>query len=121
MYGTPVRELGSHKKSTYGFVNETAVRTGAAIMFTIGFSTFLSVLYAGKYHMAMVVVGFFWIDFLLKVIHPKYSFVGKVAGLLTKHKPVQRVGAVQKRFAWAIGLVLSGIVLSMLVYRNVWL
>ena len=70
MYGTAVPELGSRKKSLYGFVNETAVRVGAAILFTIGFFTFLSVLYAGKYHMAMYVVGFFWFDFLLKVMNP---------------------------------------------------
>jgi hypothetical protein len=110
--------LGSRKKSHYGFVNETAIRVGAGIMFTIWFFTFLSVFYAGKYDMALYVVGTFWLDFLLKVINPDWSIFGNIARFLTKHKEPVRVWAIQKRFAWSIGLVFASVVFAMLIKHN---
>jgi Domain of unknown function (DUF4395) len=86
-------------------------------MFTVGFFTFLSVLYAGMYTMALVVVGLFWTDFLLKVVNARYSYIGKIGDYIMRHKDPERVGSIQKRFAWMIGLVLSSIVLCMLVIR----
>ncbi len=86
-------------------------------MFTIGFFTFLSVYYAGTYHLALVVVGCFWIDFVLKVINPQFSPIAQIAKFLVRHKDPVWVGAIQKRFARTIGLILSSIVFSALIYR----
>lgn len=117
-YWKLIPELGSRKKSHYWFVNETAIRVGAGIMFTIGFFTFLSVYYAGAYDMALYVVGVFWLDFLLKVIDPRLSIFGTIAHFLTRHKEPVRVGAIQKRFARGIGLVFASVVLAMLIKHN---
>ena len=118
-YGKLISKLGSNHQSHYGFVNETAIRVGASIMFTIGFFTFWSVYYAGMYQMALVIVSWFFIDFVLKVINPDYSFINQIAIWLTKHKKPVWVWAIQKRFAWAIGLIMSAIVLIALIYRVV--
>lgn len=116
-YWKLIPELGSRKHSSYGFVNETAIRIGAGIMFTIGFFTFLSVYYAGKYEMAIGVVALFWLDFLLKVINPSYSLVGTIANYLARNKEKVWVWAIQKRFAWSIGLVMASVVLWALINR----
>lgn len=116
-YGKIIPSLWSRKHAHYGFVNETAIRVGASIMFTLGLFTFLSVYYAGKYNLALIMVGFFWVDFLLKVINPQFSPIAQIAKFLVRHKDPVWVGAIQKRFARTIGLILSSIVFSALIYR----
>lgn len=113
-YWKLIPELWSHKHSKYGFVNETAVRVGANSMFTIGFFTILSVYYDYNYELALVVIACFRLDFLLKVIKPSYSYFNQIANFLTRHKPVIRVWAIQKRFARKIGLIISSMVLFFL-------
>lgn len=117
-YWKLIPELGSRKKSSYWFVNETAIRVGAGIMFTIGFFIFLSVYYAGKYEMALYIVWLFWMDFLLKVVNPDWSIFGNIAKYLTRHKEPVRVWAIQKRFAWSIGLLFASVVVVMLIKHN---
>jgi hypothetical protein len=70
-YGTLIPELGSHKRSHYGFVNETAIRVGAGIMMTIGLITFLSVYFAENYTFALIVVSLFWLDFFAQSAQSK--------------------------------------------------
>ncbi len=117
-YWKLIPSLWSRKNSTYWFVNETQIRIWAGIMFTVWLFTFLSVYYAGMYNLALIVVWLFWLDFLLKVINPKYSIIGIIAQQLSKNKEPQRVWAIQKRFAWWIGLAMSSIVLFMLIKHN---
>ena len=114
-YGKLISALWSRPRSHYGFVNEHAIRVWAGIMFTIGLITFLSVYYAGMYWMAFVVVWMFWLDFVLKVINPRYSYINAIADYLVRHKEPLRVWAIQKRFARSIGLGLSSFVLVNLI------
>lgn len=114
-YGKHIPEMGSHKHSQYGFVNETAIRATASSMFTIGFFTILNVYYTHNYEWALVVVSIFRLDFLLKVINPRYSFFNQRGHFLTRNKPIIRVWAIQKRFARTIGLVISSCVLFFLI------
>lgn len=116
-YWKLIPSLWSRTTSSYWFINETQIRIWAGIVFTVWFFTFLSVYYAGKYELALVVVGLFWLDFLLKVINPKYSLIWMIARQLSQHKEPQRVWAIQKRFARWIGLVLSSIVFWALINR----
>lgn len=90
-YGKLIKEMGSHKNSKYGFVNETAIRIAANIMFTIGLFTILSVYYAYNYELALVVIALFRLDFILKVINPEYSYFNQLGYFLSRHKPVVRV------------------------------
>ncbi len=117
-YWTRIPSLWSRKTSKYGFVNEVEVRIGAGLMFTVWLFTFLSVYYAGHYDFALIVVAIFWLDFLLKVINPAYSPVGKIANIINLTKEPIRVWAIQKRFARSIGLAMSSIVLMMLMKHN---
>lgn len=99
----------------YGVVNEREIRAAAGLMFAVGLIALLSVYYDRNVQLAFWVVLAFWVDFVLKVaIGPEWSYIGRVAGLLVRRQRPEYVGAIQKRFAWSIGLVLSSIVLFFL-------
>ena len=99
----------------YGVVNEREIRAAAGLMFAVGLVALLSVYYDRNVQLAFGVVLAFWVDFVLKVaIGPEWSYIGRIAGLLVRRQRPEYVGAIQKRFAWSIGLVLSSVVLFFL-------
>lgn len=106
------------KPAPYGVVNERVVRAGAGLMFAIGFFAFLGVYFVRDMEMAFWIVLVFWVDFLLKVfVGPRASYFLIIGKWLTKNQRPEYVGAIQKRFAWSIGVVFSTIVLSFLGYQ----
>ena len=99
----------------YGVVNEREIRATAGVMFALGFFTLLAVYYDKNAELAFWVVLSFWIDFVLKVgVGPEWSIYGRIGALLVRNQRAEYVGAVQKRFAWGIGLVMSSAVLFLL-------
>ncbi len=99
----------------YGVVNEREVRAAAGIMFALGFFTLLSVYFERNITLAFWVVLTYWVDFLLKVgLGPEWSIYGRIGALLVRNQRPEYVGAVQKRFAWSIGLVMSSVVLFLI-------
>jgi hypothetical protein len=106
------------KPAPYWVLNERAIRATAWIMFAIWFFTVLTILYTQNYFLLHIVVPVFFADFLLKVlVWPKYSpfsFLGKL--LVSKQKP-EYVWAVQKRFAWALWLLMSwSVIIIAIIY-----
>ena len=95
----------------YGVFNERAIRATAGIMFLIGFATLNYTFYTKDFSAANIVVPIFWLDFLLKVINPKYSYFGVIGRWIVRKQKPEYVGAIQKRFAWSIGLTLASIML----------
>lgn len=116
-YWTLVSSQGSTAQSKYWFVNETQVRLGAWIMVTIWLIIFLTTALTKQYIIGLVGVSVFWLDFLLKVINPHYSLFGILAWWWVKKKEVVRVGAIQKRFAWTMWLVMASIVLGLFLFH----
>ena len=111
-YGQIIPGLEIHgEPANYGVVNERAIRATAGIMFLIGFATLNYTFYTKDFSVANFVVPIFWLDFLLKVINPKYSFFGVIGRTIVKKQKPEYVGAIQKRFAWSIGLALASIML----------
>ena len=106
------------RPAPYGVVNEREVRAAAGIMFAIGFFTLMSMYYERNIILAFWVVLVFWFDFILKVfISPQASLFGKIGALLVRNQRPEYVGAIQKRFAWSIGLVMSSTVLGFISYQ----
>ena len=65
--------------------------------------------YVKEYVYLKYVVLFFFIDFLMKVvIGTRFSPISIIANWVVRAQTPEYVGAIQKRFAWSIGLVLSG-------------
>lgn len=111
MYGTFVPHL-STKNDKYGFVNETEIRIATGITLVLGLSSLFLVLFKARYDIPLVLVGLMVADFILKVfIDPRWSIFGSIVRLFLKKWSEIWVGAVQKRFAWSIGIVLSAFVL----------
>lgn len=104
----------------YAVVNEREIRAAAGLMFLIGSITFAVVFFTKNYTPMHVIVPLFWLDFFLKtVFQPKYSIFGLLGGLMVKNQTPEYVGAIQKRFAWGIGLVLASIMLVFAVGMGV--
>ncbi len=99
----------------YPVVNEREVRGAAGIMFLIGSITFFFALFTKDLSVAAVVVPLFWLDFFLKtVFQPYFSPFANIAMLFVFNQQLEYVGAIQKRFAWGIGLCLATLVLIVL-------
>lgn len=105
MYGLFVENI-SKENDKYGFFNEYAVRLSTGFALVLAIYSFISILFFGMFNIPMIFIGLIWLDFLIKVfVNPLYSPFLLLANLFIKK--TYYVGAVQKRFAWSIGVFLS--------------
>jgi Domain of unknown function (DUF4395) len=120
-YGKIVPGLMIHgKPAPYPVLNERAIRAGAGLVFAFGFFSFFQALYLGNFIYLQVLVPFLFFDFLMKtVVGIRFSPMSIVANGIVRNQTPEYVGAVQKRFAWSIGLVLSGTMLLLLFVFDV--
>jgi hypothetical protein len=103
------------KPAPYPVLNERAIRAGAGIMFVLGFFAFMQAFYLREFLFIQIFVAVFFIDFLMKVvIGTRFSPISQIANYIVRKQAPEYVGAVQKRFAWSIGLLLSGTMLVLL-------
>lgn len=98
------------KPAPYPVVNERTVRAGAGIMLAIGLFGFIHALLLQNFFYLKIIVTVFMIDFGIRIfINPKYAPIPFIAKLTVKGQKPDYVGAIQKKFAWAIGFVLATI------------
>jgi hypothetical protein len=118
-YGKIIPGLEIHDRpAPYGVVNEREIRAASGLMFVVGFFALMTLYYDRNLWLAFSVVAIFWVDFVLKVfIGPHASFFGKIGAWLVRNQRPEYVGAVQKRFAWSIGLFISSLVLVLVGYQ----
>jgi hypothetical protein len=108
------------KPAPYPVVDDRVVRAGAGIMFALGFFAFFHALHLSNLFYLQIIVTLFFFDFLAKtVIGLRFSPVHQIARLLVRGQAPEYVGAIQKRFAWSIGLMLSGAMLLLLFVFDV--
>lgn len=108
------------KPAPYPVVDDRVVRAGAGIMFALGFFAFFQALFLGEFVYLKAVVTLFFFDFLAKtVIGLRFSPVTQLARLFVAGQEPEYVGAIQKRFAWSIGLALSGTMMLLLFVFDV--
>jgi len=115
--GATIPNLMIHgKPAPYPVVNERAVRAGAGMLFALGFFSFFQAFYLRDFTYLQILVLLIFVDFFIKVfINPKFSPVSMVASQIVAAQKPEYVGAIQKRFAWSIGLMLSTVMI-LLVY-----
>lgn len=109
VYGKTIPGLMIHGiAAPYPVLNERAIRAGAGIVFAAGFFAFFQALELGNFIYLQLLVPFLFFDFLMKtVVGIRFSPMSILANWVVKNQQPEFVGAVQKRFAWSIGLVLS--------------
>jgi len=88
-------------------VNEREARAAAGILGMLG--TLVIFVGIGYNHIivARVYLAFLWFDFLMRVINPRYVPSLLLAKFVVRNQRPEYVGAAQKRFAWAIGWMIS--------------
>jgi len=92
----------------YKVLNERQVRANSGIMFLFGLVAFINGFILKNYSVLPYISGFLLFSFSIAVlINPRYSptmFIGSI--FVRKQTPLY-IGAVQKRFAWSLGMALS--------------
>lgn len=99
----------------YWVLNERSIRATAGIKFFIGIVTLLYTFFTKDFSVVNVVLPLFFLNFLILVLWgPKYSPVSKLGSFFVRKQKPEYVWAIQKRFAWSLGLVMSGIVMLLI-------
>lgn len=88
-------------------LNEREARAGAGIMFIGAFLGFTNGIMLGTPVLSEFFVTFFAVDFTIRVLQPRFSPSLLLGRLFVRNQKPEYVGAVQKRFAWLIGLILA--------------
>jgi hypothetical protein len=100
-------------------LNEREIRASAGILFLVVFFSLILILFNGDFVMAKYVITIFLTDFIIRVfVSPKYSPTLIIGRLIVRNQVPEYVGAKQKRFAWMVGVVLSGTMFIFLVIVN---
>lgn len=120
-YGKIIPGLTIHgKPAPYPVLNERAIRAGAGITLLLATLAFTQAFYLGNYVPLQIVVTLFFIDFFTKVIlGTKFSPISNLANFVVANQKPEYVGAIQKRFAWAIGLMLSSTMIMLLFVLDI--
>ncbi|PKL36822.1 hypothetical protein CVV38_02915 [Candidatus Peregrinibacteria bacterium HGW-Peregrinibacteria-1] len=108
-YGKCIPDLKINgEPAPYPVLNERAIRATAGLMFMVGLSTFWYVFLTKDFTVVWWVVSIFWLEFFLKtVFQPSWSLFGILGRFLVRKQRPEYVGAIQKRFAWGLGLLMA--------------
>jgi hypothetical protein len=102
-----------------GVLNEREVRAAAGILFLVMLISLMLILLKQDFLLVKYVISAFFIDFIIRVlITPSLSPTLILGRIIVSKQVPEYVGAPQKKFAWTIGLVLSGIMFLLLVVLN---
>ncbi|MFC1723686.1 DUF4395 domain-containing protein [Nanoarchaeota archaeon] len=99
--------------------NEREVRAAAGILLLLAMIVFFNALLASNFKPLKLFIIFFLIDFTIRLINPRYSpsmTLGRLA--VIKQKP-EYSGAPQKKFAWALGLIMASTMFILVVILNI--
>lgn len=96
------------KAAPYGVLDERAIRATAGIMFLVWILTVTYTFFTKNFSVVNIILPLFFLNFLVLVLWgPKYSPVSKLGKFFVRKQKPEYVGAIQKRFAWSLGLVMS--------------
>jgi len=121
--GKKMNEFFTYGEQVDGYdvrvLNEREARAGAGILFAIGLLSLTNAVMLGHVVVTRFFITFFTLDFLIRVIQPRYAPSLLLGRLFVQNQTPEYVGAAQKRFAWAIGLLLAIPMFYMLVIHFV--
>jgi len=100
----------------YKVLDERQVRGSSGIMFLFGLAALVNG-FSGNYSVIPYISGFLLFSFLVAVfINPKYSPTMLLASVFVRKQTPLYIGAVQKRFAWSLGIALSGAIFVLSIF-----
>jgi len=90
-------------------LNEREIRAAAGILFLVIYTALMLILFSHNFLLAKYAISAFLIDFMIRVfISPRFSPSLIIGRLIVGNQVPEYVGAKQKKFAWVIGVLLSG-------------
>ncbi|MCX8009200.1 MAG: DUF4395 domain-containing protein [Patescibacteria group bacterium] len=100
-------------------LNEREVRAAAGILFLFAVTAFFNALFLANFIVLKTFIVVFFVDFCIRVLlHPRYSPTLLLGRIIVSNQTVEYAGAPQKRFAWTLGLLLSGFMLVRVVIQG---
>ena len=102
-------------------LDERRMRASAGIMFLLGLIASINGFMLQRFAVIPYFAGFLVLNFVIGLfINPKYSPTVLIAWLFVSKQSPLPIGAVQKKFAWSLGLALSTtiFVLSILLLKD---
>ena len=106
---------------SYKVLDERKMRGSAGIMLLMAATAYINGFIIKRYEVLPYISGFLVLNFIIGVfINPKFSPTLLIASLLVRKQSPLPIGAVQKRFAWSLGLILSSciFVLSLFLLKD---
>lgn len=89
-------------------LEERSVRASSGVMFLLGVYASINGFLLHNFTVIPYVAGFLVLSFLISVfINPKYSPTMLIGRIFVGRQSPLYIGAIQKKFAWSLGLVLS--------------
>ncbi|MGE5356436.1 MAG: DUF4395 domain-containing protein [Deltaproteobacteria bacterium] len=107
-----VFSFGEYNESrTFKVVDERVWRASAGIMLFLAIIASINGFILKNYFVIPYISGFFMLNFMIGLfINPKFSPTVILGRLFTYKQSPLPIGAVQKRFAWSLGLGLSTVI-----------
>lgn len=100
-------------------LNEREIRAAAGILLLATYTSLMFIIFKGNFLPIKYVISIFLLDFIIRVfISPRFSPTLIIGRLIVRNQTPEYVGAVQKRFAWSIGLVLSAAMFVFFIFVN---
>jgi hypothetical protein len=104
---------------TVPVLNEREIRAAAGIMFTMLLISWMLILFKDDFLLVKYVIVVFFTDFIIRVfLTPRFSPTLIIARLIVSNQAPEYVAAAQKKFAWKIGVALSGLMFFLVVILN---
>ncbi len=104
---------------TIPVVNEREIRATAGIMFLATFISLMMIINQQNFVPIKYVIIVFLVDFAVRLFYsPKFAPLLIVGRIIVSNQNPEYVGAAQKKFAWAIGLILALTMFVLMVVLN---
>jgi len=115
--------FGEYKNnSQFKVLEERNMRASAGIMLLLGIIAFINGFILNNYIVITYISGFLSLNFLIGLfINPKFSPTMFIGWLFVRKQTPLYIGAIQKKFAWSLGLAMVAVVfgLSFLLLNDV--
>lgn len=96
---------------SFRVLNERTMRGSAALVILVSVIGFVNGFILNRYGVFSILVGFVVVNFAIGIfIAPKYSPTVMISRYLVRKQTPLYVGAVQKHFAWSLGLAMSTVI-----------
>jgi hypothetical protein len=100
-------------------LNEREIRAAAGIYFLVIYTALMLIIFNKNFVMVKYTITLFLVDFIIRVfINPQFSPSLIIGRFIVRNQVPEYVGARQKKFAWIIGVALSGTMFLLMVVMN---